>query len=176
VNDELPLNTAFFGQVTDDTGVPQAGVVTIHPGFLAAGMGGILDDSRFSNADFGQPGYRFLDVQLVEESAPVPATGRVVASFDVAGNQFVYAVAAQDLSGPVRAMRIHQAASGVEGPAVLDITASITLNAEGKLAAAGFTEATATLLSEMRQGNVYVNLSTDLNPAGEIRGQLLLVE
>jgi len=44
VNDELPANTAFFGQATPDTGVVEGGVVTTHPGFNPVGSGGIQRD------------------------------------------------------------------------------------------------------------------------------------
>jgi len=36
VNDELPVNTAFFGQMAPNTGVAENGVVLEHPGFSAA--------------------------------------------------------------------------------------------------------------------------------------------
>jgi hypothetical protein len=52
VNDELPSNTAFFGQATPDTGDVEGGVVSLHAGYMAAGQGGILDDPKFANADF----------------------------------------------------------------------------------------------------------------------------
>lgn len=57
VNDELPANTAFFGQAAPNTGVDENGVVHNHPGFNALGTGGILDDPRFSAADFEAQGY-----------------------------------------------------------------------------------------------------------------------
>ena len=49
VNDESRVNTAFFGQMTPDTGVDENGVVNPHPGFLPEGSGGILDDPNFEN-------------------------------------------------------------------------------------------------------------------------------
>ena len=69
VNDELPANTAAFGQMTPDTGVPEGGVVHVHPGFLPAGSGGILDDPAFAAADFTQPGYRIARITVSAESA-----------------------------------------------------------------------------------------------------------
>ena len=57
VNDELPANTAFFGQSAPNTGETENGVNTPHPGFKAADQGGILADSQFSNADFTNAGY-----------------------------------------------------------------------------------------------------------------------
>jgi hypothetical protein len=33
-NDEIPANTAFFGQMAPDAGIDYNGVVTTHPGFM----------------------------------------------------------------------------------------------------------------------------------------------
>ena len=66
VNDELPQNTAFFGQMAPDTGVDENGVVYPHPGFLPEGSGGILDDPNFENADFMAPGYQALEIVVIE--------------------------------------------------------------------------------------------------------------
>ncbi len=62
VNDEIPENTAFFGQMNPDTGVPENGVVHLHPGFKGSfGNPGdppmILADAMFRGADFTLPGY-----------------------------------------------------------------------------------------------------------------------
>ncbi len=68
VNDEIPANTAFFGQQTPDTGVDENGLIgtlgSDRPaiGFLPRGSGGILDDPRFRNADFLKPGYPIMKV------------------------------------------------------------------------------------------------------------------
>lgn len=64
VNDEIPENTAFFGQMAPNTGVEEGGVVTLHPGFNAPGSGGILDDDRFTMADFQQPGYPIVKISF----------------------------------------------------------------------------------------------------------------
>ena len=64
INDELPENTAFFGQATGNTGVDENGVVTRAPGFNPVGSGGILDAERFSNADFLAPGYEFVRIRV----------------------------------------------------------------------------------------------------------------
>jgi Ca2+-binding RTX toxin-like protein len=56
VNDEVPANTAFFGQQTPNTGVTENGVVQLATGFIPGGP--ILSTPRFSNADFTAPGYQ----------------------------------------------------------------------------------------------------------------------
>jgi hypothetical protein len=69
VNDELPENTAFFGQAAPDTGVPEGGVVALHPGFLGSlgnpGTPSILGDPQFAGADFTIPGYPIARVTIV---------------------------------------------------------------------------------------------------------------
>jgi hypothetical protein len=72
VNDETPVNTAFFGQTMPNTGTIQNGVVMVHPGFLPPGSGGILDDPTFANADFKAIGYQV--VQITVAAVPEPAT------------------------------------------------------------------------------------------------------
>jgi hypothetical protein len=65
VNDEIPANTAFFGQTVPNTGVDENGVVHTHPGYLPPESGGILDDPFFANADFTQPGYEVARITII---------------------------------------------------------------------------------------------------------------
>ena len=82
VNDEIPANTAFFGQAAPNTGVDENGVVTTATtGFLPPGSGGILDDPNFANADFTQPDYTlatiniaFADAVAVSEPVAIEST------------------------------------------------------------------------------------------------------
>ena len=76
VNDEIPMNTAFFGQMMPNTGTNENGVVMIHPGFLPPGSGGILDDPMFANADFKAAGYQVAEITV--EVVPEPATLAIV--------------------------------------------------------------------------------------------------
>ena len=67
VNDEIPANTAFFGQQTPNTGVDQNEGVQLATGFLPSGSGGILDDTMFANADYTAEGYEFVRIQVNSE-------------------------------------------------------------------------------------------------------------
>ncbi len=69
VNDEVPMNTAFFGQMTPDTGDDENGVIHAHPGYMAPGSGGVLDDPMFANADFTAPGYMLFRLTITENVA-----------------------------------------------------------------------------------------------------------
>jgi hypothetical protein len=77
VNDEMPANTAFLGQAAPNTGVPEGGTVGTHPGFKAAGLGGILDGTfagfGFSAADFKATNYAVARI-TVSKPRPVNVT------------------------------------------------------------------------------------------------------
>jgi RTX calcium-binding nonapeptide repeat (4 copies)/Spondin_N len=62
VNDEIPANTAFFGQMTPNTGVVENGVVVAATGFNRGGA--ILSDPRFVNADFTAPDYKIARFRI----------------------------------------------------------------------------------------------------------------
>ena len=62
VNDEIPENTAFFGQQNPDTGEDENGVVQLAEGFIPGGD--ILSSSDFANADFTVDGYQVARIQV----------------------------------------------------------------------------------------------------------------
>ena len=87
VNDELPENTAFFGQAAPDTGVTEGGGVTLAPGFEPGGN--ILSSPDFFNADFTADGYEVarFRVELVDDNAPtdVPEPGMILGLLGAGG-------------------------------------------------------------------------------------------
>ena len=86
INDELPENTAFFGQAVPDTGVTEGGVVTSASGFIPGGN--ILSSTDFANADFTVAGYNVarFRVELIEDgAASVPEPGIVIGLLAVGG-------------------------------------------------------------------------------------------
>ncbi len=70
VNSEIPEETALLGQTEPNTGTDENGVVTEHPDLMDPGAGGIVDDTRFTNADFSEPGYEVAHI-TVSEAGPV---------------------------------------------------------------------------------------------------------
>ena len=101
VNDELPANTAFFGQQTPNTGVDENGVVTDAPGFIPGGP--ILSTPRFANANFTAPGYELarITVALAElgnaQNNSVVGSDRAESSFGLAGDDFVFGLEGDDI-------------------------------------------------------------------------------
>jgi MYXO-CTERM domain-containing protein len=75
VNDELPENTAFLGQMAPNTGVDENGTVQPHMGYLgSAGAGGalgnILGSEDFTGADFTLDGYPIARITITQVPAP----------------------------------------------------------------------------------------------------------
>ena len=86
VNDEIPENTAFFGQTMPDTGMDEDGVVHMHPGYLGSyGNPGdsqsILGDPMFAGADFTLPDYPVARVTVV----PAPGALALIGLAGLAG-------------------------------------------------------------------------------------------
>ncbi|MCY7283118.1 MAG: hypothetical protein LH679_06680, partial [Cyanobacteria bacterium CAN_BIN43] len=62
LNDEVPANTAFFGQQTPNTGVTENGVVRLATGFIPGDP--ILSTPQFANADFTAPNYQIARFRI----------------------------------------------------------------------------------------------------------------
>ncbi|MEM9381733.1 MAG: spondin domain-containing protein [Planctomycetota bacterium] len=142
VNDELPMNTAFFGQTMPNTGVPENGVVMPHLGFNPRGSGGILDDFRYSNGDFTLPGYSPVMVRIRRATAivddrdfagianganQVPAVStnagaRIGALLRTGGTTLEVLFASRNLSNVVGA-DLHLGAAGATGPVIANLIA-----------------------------------------------------
>lgn len=140
VNDELPANTAFFGQMAPDTGVAEGGAVQLHPGFLPAGSAGILDSFRFRNGQFVRPGYANVMIRMrraaaitadrsfvafatgssVVPTVATPATARVAALLREQGTLLQIVLVKRNLENVVGA-ELRLAANGTNGPVVATV-------------------------------------------------------
>lgn len=87
----------------------------------------------------------------------------------------------QGLSGPSTGAHIHVGPVGVDGPIVLDFAngslidlgfLAINLNTAADLEGLLEGQTLDDLRGVMDEGNAYVNLHTEENPGGEIRGQI----
>lgn len=87
VNDEIPENTAFFGQQAPNTGTPENGVVRLADGFIPGGN--ILSDPRFANADFTAPGFQVARIRVFAENPVFPTLPPVTLSSVLTGDQEV---------------------------------------------------------------------------------------
>lgn len=103
-------------------------------------------------------------------SVTTPATGSMTGSYNKNSNALTYSFSWQQLSGPPVAMHFH-------GPAAVGEPAGVALGIDGFPAtAAGNQNGSATLTEaqemELLDGKWYLNIHTQQNQAGEIRGQV----
>ena len=95
------------------------------------------------------------------------ASGTVQASLDKQTNMLTWTVTYSGLSGPAKAAHFHgPAADGQNAGVAVPLTGSLSSPISGS---ASLTNAQA---SELMAGMWYLNVHTEANPNGEIRGQL----
>ncbi|NET40367.1 MAG: CHRD domain-containing protein [Cyanothece sp. SIO1E1] len=201
VNDELPANTAFFGQAAPNTGVDENGVVALHPGFNE-GPGGILDADMFFNADFLQDNVNLMRFSFAtfDRERPLILTSDLATTFQVpsptvdgsptgqafilltnGGTEFLYLAFLDGLSGDATAAHLHLGPITQTGPVVAELRTFGDRFLFGRIREDGITgplgnteSPIGSLIAEMIGGNVYFNVHTEANPQGEIRGQVTL--
>ncbi|NNE46141.1 MAG: CHRD domain-containing protein [Rhodothermales bacterium] len=101
------------------------------------------------------------------------AAGTAVLHLTDAGLEFQVSV--DGLSGPIVAAHFHNGAVGTNGGPVRTITGDFTGNtASGIWTATDGEPLTPDLVAELMKGNLYVNVHTAANGAGEIRGQVFI--
>ena len=86
------------------------------------------------------------------------------------GADFTWKLVFTRLTGPATAAHLHIAAKGEPGPVIVPLCGPCTNNQTGKASLSSGD------VSALRAGRVYVNVHTDANKAGEIRGQVDIVD
>ncbi len=102
------------------------------------------------------------------------ATGTGGMFLNVATKQLYYRIAVNGLTGPLTAGHFHNGAAGVPG-GVVKTLAFVNNYATGVWSSTDATQPlTDSLITELLNGRLYVNVHTSANPGGEIRGQVIL--
>ncbi|MEO0650155.1 MAG: spondin domain-containing protein [Planctomycetota bacterium] len=172
------------------------------PGALAF-PDGILNHPVFGNGDFNDAddrlfgvSFRFVDLgaqlsfgSIMTPMAEVQPDIVVSSGFGTAsvvsqnGSGLGLLARTEGLSGPITMAHLHLGAEGSNGPVVVDLGSGILggvavrrfvteADLTGPLTGASFTD----LLGEIAAGNVYLNIHTAQFPAGEVRGQIELID
>jgi hypothetical protein len=158
----------------------QAGMLAL----VAILVGGVvIPGLPFSSSALAQEQQTFtIQLSSLEEVPPTDSQATGMAQFDVMGEDSIsYTVNATDIQA-VTAGHIHSGHLGENGPVTLfnydspqdgvleggTITAD---NLEGPIAGSQLPN----LIDAMNNGQTYVNIHTEQNPDGEIRGQIVTV-
>ncbi|MEL6923357.1 MAG: CHRD domain-containing protein, partial [Bacteroidota bacterium] len=104
-----------------------------------------------------------------QEVPVVPTIAEGVASFEVSPtlDSMTYEVLVDGLSGPITGAHLHEGAAGTNGGVLVNLTEQID-----SFRISGTLPITIDLLNKMLTGTIYLNIHTELNPGGEIRGQV----
>lgn len=117
-------------------------------------------------------GVRFVANLTGAQEVPAVATSaRGTGVFSLGANGLHYRITVNGLSGPFTGSHFHQAAPGANGGVIRGFTFDGN-TATGAWSAADAQALTPQRIWELLKGNVYVNVHTQQNPGGEIRGQL----
>lgn len=123
------------------------------------------------NADGGST--FIVPLSAEQESPPVDAdtaTGEANLLIDRSSGAISGSVAVSSLSGQAQMAHIHQAAGGVNG----DVLLGLMGNADGSVwTVPADSVLNADALTALGNGELYVNVHTEANPGGEIRGQII---
>ena len=99
--------------------------------------------------------------------ATVAGQGRVTAT--LAGNKLTVTGNAEGLRSPATVAHIHRGAPGIPGPAILDLTITNTTSPT----ISGTVELTPQMVDDLKNGQLYVQLSSERAPDGNLRGWLM---
>jgi hypothetical protein len=108
----------------------------------------------------------------------VAATGDATVTISDDEQTVSWDVSYSGLTGAPAAGHIHIGAEGENGPVMIPFAEVTETGTTGSFAAADYTGGDglpadwAGVLAAIRDGNAYVNIHTEANPSGEIRGQL----
>jgi hypothetical protein len=115
------------------------------------------------------------DAEIPRPTVPTNGSGEGTFTLNAARIQLTYRITARDLTGPVTLAHFHRGPAGEAGPPVETITERVQED-NGQVTVNGTWNVTSQNVDDLLDGNIYVNLHTDANPAGEIRGQIELQE
>ena len=142
---------------------------------------GIVVSSSFNSAAYAQNGKFTANLSGQEEVPPTNSTATGMAEFTPSGESVSYNVNATDIQG-VTAGHIHTGAQGENGPVVAtlfkfdsaqnQVSENGTITAD-KLEGPMQGKQISDLANAMKNGTTYVNIHTEQNPNGEIRGQIM---
>jgi CHRD domain len=105
-----------------------------------------------------------LDVGM---QATVAGQGTVTAT--LAGNKLTVNGTAEGLRSPATVAHIHRGAPGIPGPAILDLTITNTTTPT----ISGTIDLTPQMVQDLKNGQLYVQLSSERAPDGNLRGWLM---
>ncbi len=110
-----------------------------------------------------------------QEVPPVTTNATGSGTFTLSADQtsLQYNISARNFGSTVTLAHFHQNPPGQDGDIVENISANIQGDATQLTIQGTWSDLTTVELNALLNGNIYVNIHTQNNPGGEIRGQLV---
>jgi hypothetical protein len=105
-----------------------------------------------------------IDVAM---QANVAGQGSVMATLQ--GNRLTVSGTAEGLRSPATNVQIHRGPPGIPGPAILDLTVTKSMTP----AIGGTVELTPSMVQDLKNGQLYIQVNSERAPDGNLRGWLL---
>jgi len=133
----------------------------------------LLFSLYWNNVHGGNPTSSLIFTARLNGDSEVPAVttdgqGIAIFTFDEKKTTLYVNVSLSNLSGAITGMHIHDGVAGVNGPVVINLVPFLN----GNRAKGVVHDISRDMMAKFITGGFYINVHTELNPGGEIRGQI----
>jgi hypothetical protein len=109
-----------------------------------------------------------LSVVPIDVAMQVNVAGQGAVTATLVGNKLTVSGTAQGLRSPATVAHIHRGVPGIAGPAILDLTVTNTTTPT----ISGTVDLTPSMVEDLKNGLLYVQLNSERAPDGNLRGWL----
>jgi hypothetical protein len=110
-----------------------------------------------------------LSVVPIDVGMQVNVAGQGAVTATLAGNKLTVSGQAEGLRSPATVAHIHRGVPGIPGPAILDLAVTKTTAPT----ISGTVELTPSMVQDLKNGQLYVQLNSERAPDGNLRGWLM---
>jgi hypothetical protein len=145
-------------------------IMTQHHGWTALVMtAAIFLGARVEAAPNGDTYRTRLSVVPLDVGMQTTVAGQGTVTATLAGNKLTISGTAQGLRSPATVAHIHRGPPGIPGPAILDLTITKTTTPS----IGGTLDLTPSMVDDLKNGQLYVQLNSERAPDGNLRGWLM---
>ena len=144
--------------------------MTKHHGWTALVMAAALFlGARVDAAPNGETYKTRLSVVPLDVGMQATVAGQGSVTATLAGNKLTVSGTAEGLRSPATVVHIHRGPPGIPGPAILDLAITNTTTPT----ISGTVDLTPSMVDDLKNGRLYVQLSSERAPDGNLRGWLM---
>jgi hypothetical protein len=140
-----------------------------HGGTAALMLAAILAGAPATAAQNGDTYRTRLSVVPLDFAMQATIAGEGAVTATLNGNKLTVNGTAEGLRSPATVAHIHRGVPGIPGPAILDLTVTKTTNPT----IGGTVELTPSMVDDLKNGQLYVQLDSERAPDGNLRGWLM---